>query len=99
MRVLGLVQAAARPDDLWGSDPLVLSVYTSRKWLLEAHFRKCLVRQAFESMSRAFRAEYDLQTSCDTPGCKQRDVYIVYLQGLLREKDVSFKPFSEVIEY
>ena len=68
--LLGLVQAAARPDNLWTSDSLALSQYTSRKWLLEAHFRKCIVRQAFDAMKRQHRAEYDLQHSNDTPMCK-----------------------------
>ena len=63
-------QAAARPDDLWCSDSLALSVYTSRKWLLEGHFRKCIVRQTFDAMKRASRAEFDLQYSNDTPMCK-----------------------------
>ena len=68
--LLALVQAAARPDNLWTSDSLALSAYTSRKWLLEAHFRKCLVRQTFDAMKRRDQAVYDLQTSNDTPMCK-----------------------------
>ena len=68
--LLALVQAAARPDNLWASDSLALSEYTSRKWILEAHFRKCIVRRTFDAMKRADRAEFELQTSNDTPTCK-----------------------------
>ena len=68
--LLALVQAAARPDSVWCSDPFALSAYTTRKWLLEAHFRKCLIRQTFDAMKRRNKAEYDLVTSDDTSQCK-----------------------------